>query len=286
MAGEHVFTTPPPGCAEDWTMAQNWKSFTKKEHLVWDKLKQRQTHQLGALASRAFLHGLHILDLPQPGIPDYQHLNERLLDRTGWQVVAVPGLIPNQAFFSHLANKRFPVANFLRSADNMDYSDEPDMFHDLFGHVPILTDPVFSDFLVAYGKAGLRAERLGAASYLGRLWLYTVEFGLVVEDGELRAYGGGLLSSAAETVSAVTSPTVRRVMLDIPRVMRTGYHFDRFQEIYFVVESFDELLRLTEQTDFASVYAWIGQLDDLAPSDGLEGDIPYDPAKSKKALLF
>lgn len=275
MAAKHIYDAPPEGCASDWTMPQNWDAFTGEEHRVWDQLLAKQSAALGSLASKAFLNGLDILNLSKPGIPDHRELNERLRCTTGWEIVAVPGWIPNEPFFTHLANKRFPVANFLRSGQDMDYSDEPDMFHDVFGHIPMLTDPVFSDFLVAYGKAGLRAEKLGAADYLGRLWLYTVEFGLVVEDGELRAYGGGLLSSLTETVSAVAGADVRRLRLDIPRVMRTGYHFDKFQEVYFVVDSFADLLRRTEQTNFAVLYEQIKDLPELQPSAETADDQPF-----------
>jgi phenylalanine-4-hydroxylase len=277
MAAKHVYDAPPEGCDSDWTMPQNWDAFTAEEHGVWDRLLAKQSAALGNLASKAFLNGLDILNMSRPGIPDHHELNERLKETTGWKVVAVPGWIPNEPFFTHLANKRFPAANFLRSGENMDYSDEPDMFHDIFGHIPMLTDPVFSDFLVAYGKAGLRAEKLGAADYLGRLWLYTVEFGLVIEDGELRAYGGGLLSSLAETTSAVTAPDVHRLRLDIPRVMRTGYHFDKFQDVYFVVDSFEDLLRRTEETNFAVVYEQIMALPDLEPSERISQDRVFDP---------
>lgn len=275
MAAKHVYETPPPECASDWTIPQNWHAFTPDEHAVWDALLARQSRALAPLASKTFLAGLDILNLSSPGIPDFRDLNRRLAPATGWQVVAVPGWIPNEPFFNHLVNKRFPVANFLRDGKDMDYSEEPDMFHDVFGHVPMLANPVFSDFLLAYGKAGLRAEKLGAADYLGRLWLYTVEFGLVVEDGELRAYGAGLLSSFAETVAAVRAPDVRRLCLSIPRVMRRKYHFDRFQSVYFVVESFEELLRQTEKTNFAVLYDEIAALGDLDPDVVEEGDHPF-----------
>jgi phenylalanine-4-hydroxylase len=272
MTATHIYDTPPPGCAVDWTMSQNWNAFADAEHDVWDRLLAKQSAALDKLASRAFLRGLDILNLSRPGIPDHRELNERLKAATEWEVVAVPGWIPNEPFFTHLANKRFPAANFLRTDQSMDYNEEPDMFHDIFGHIPMLTDPVFSDFLVAYGKAGLRAEKLGASDYLGRLWLYTVEFGLVVEDGELRAYGGGLLSSLAEAISAVTSPSVRRLGLDIPRVMRTGYHFDKFQDVYFVVDSFEDLLLQTEQANFAVLYEQARELPELDPSADAEHD--------------
>ena len=275
MAAKHVYDAPPAGCASDWTMPQNWDAFTQEEHDAWDRLLSKQSAALEKLASGAFLKGLDILNMSRSGIPDHRELNQRLQATTGWEVVAVPGWIPNEPFFTHLVNKRFPAANFLRAGEDMDYSDEPDMFHDVFGHIPMLTDPEFSDFLVAYGKAGLRAEKLGAADYLGHLWLYTVEFGLVVEDGELRAYGGGLLSSLAETVSAVTAPDVRRLRLDIPRVMRTGYHFDTFQDVYFVVDSFQDLLHQTERTNFSVLYEELAGLGAIDPRDTTPEDQPF-----------
>ncbi|MCW3836929.1 phenylalanine 4-monooxygenase [Sphingomonas canadensis] len=275
MAISHVFDAPPPGCAADWTMPQNWEAFTAREHAVWDKLLATNSRALEGYASRAFLKGLDLLQVMEPGIPDLKNLNPRLRAATGWEVVPVPGFIPNQPFFEHLANRRFPAANFLRSAEDMDYSEEPDMYHDLFGHVPMLTDPVFAEFMVAYGQAGLRAEKLGAADYLGRLWLYTVEFGLVAEDGGLRAFGGGLLSSYAETVAALTAPGVRRLRLDVARVMRTKYHFDRFQGVYFVVDSFEHLLRVMEETDLASVYTQVAGSPALEPGDSDPADEPY-----------
>lgn len=276
MVATHIYESPPEGAAADWTVPQNWEAFSSEEHAVWDKLLEQQSVALERFASRSFLRGLDILKMSQPGIPDYRELNARLKASTGWEVVAVPGWIPNEPFFTHLVNRRFPVANFLRSAENLAYSEEPDMFHDLFGHVPTLTDPAFSEFLVAYGEAGLRAEKLGAADYLGRVWLYTVEFGLVTEEGGLRAYGGGLLSSYAETVSALSDPAVLRVWLDIERAMRTNYNFDEFQRNYFVVESFDHLLHLTETADFADIYRRIADMPPLEPGERWTGDALYD----------
>jgi phenylalanine-4-hydroxylase len=275
VVAAHIYDTPPVGVAPDWTMPQNWEAFSADEHAVWDQLITQQSAALEHFASGAFLRGLDILRMTQSGIPDYRELNARLKLATGWEIVAVPGWIPNEPFFFHLANRRFPVANFLRSADSLAYSEEPDMFHDLFGHVPMLTNPAFSDFLVAYGEAGLRAEKLGTADYLGRLWLYTVEFGLVVEEGRLRAFGGGLLSSYAETVAALSAPDVRRMWLGIERVMRTNYHFDEFQNGYFVVESFDHLRHLTETTDFAEVYRKIAGMPLLQPGEPCVTDALY-----------
>ena len=276
LAATHIFDAPPEGVAADWTMPQNWHAFTPQQHETWRALFDRQSAALDGYACRAFLNGLDILRQLKPGVPNFAELNALLKPVTGWDVVAVPGWIPNKPFFEHLANKRFPAANFVRPPEQIAYSEEPDMFHDIFGHVPMLTDPAFSDFLVAYGQAGLRAETLGASDFLGRLWLYTVEFGLVVEEGELRAFGGGLMSSFAEMLSALTAAEPRRIWLDIERVMRTRYHFDAFQQNYFVVAGFEDLLRATEETDFASIYRKIAEEPALEPGDAWRGDVAYD----------
>lgn len=274
----HIFDAPPEGVAADWTMAQDWRAFTAAQHRTWRMLFEQQSAALPGYACADFLRGLDILRAVPAGVPDFAALNRHLKPVTGWEIVAVPGWIPNEPFFEHLANKRFPAANFLRPPEQIGYSEEPDMFHDIFGHVPMLTNPAFSEFLVAYGEAGLRAEKLGASDFLGRLWLYTTEFGLVVEEGELRAFGGGLLSSYAETVAALTSPEPRRIWLDIERVMRTKYHFDEFQRIYFVVEGFEALLSATEGADFSSIYSRVADDVPLEPEDAFPGDRAYDGA--------
>jgi phenylalanine-4-hydroxylase len=273
MASTHVYTSPPAGAAPDWTMPQDWHRFTAEEHATWDQLTARQSRSLDSLACAAFLSGMDILRLSKPGIPDLAELNPRLHAATGWRIVAVPGAIPNDAFFHHLSERRFPAANFLRPATSLDYSEEPDMFHDLFGHLPMLTDPVFADFMVAYGNAGLRAQTMDAADFLGRLYLHTVEFGLVKEPGGLRGFGAGLLSSYAETVHALTAPNVRRIAFDLARVMRTEYLFDEFQRAYFVIDSFEHLLKVTAETDFGPIYGQLRHLAPLAPGEACAGDV-------------
>lgn len=271
----HIYDSPPPGCAADWTMPQNWSAFSPSEHAVWDSLFERNASALRPFASRAFLDGLDVLQFDRQGVPKLEDINARLKKSTRFEVVAVPGWIPNEPFFRHLANRRFPAANFLRGPASLDYSEEPDMFHDLFGHVPTLTDPAFADFLVAYGEAGLRAETLGASHFLGRIWLYTVEFGLVCEDGALKAFGGGLLSSLAEARRAVTASDVRRLSLDVPRIMRTDYNFDSFQQVYFVIESFEHLMQVMEETDLAAVYREIANLPAIAADEAHPSDNPF-----------
>jgi phenylalanine-4-hydroxylase len=275
MAITHVFDTPPPGAQPDWTMPQNWEAFTAEQHSTWDRLVARQAQALPGYASGAFLAGLDILRLSKPGIPDFRELNGRLTAATGWQVVAVPGAIPNDAFFHHLAERRFPAANFLRGPDSLDYSEEPDLFHDLFGHLPMLTNPTFADFMHAYGQAGLRAESLGAAELLGNLYLYTVEFGLVAENGGLRGYGAGLLSSYSETIHALTSSSARRLRFDLRRVMRTNYLFDEFQRVYFVVDSFDHLLTTMEEANLAEIYQELQDAPRLAPDAVCPSDVAF-----------
>lgn len=262
----HVLTAPPADAAADWTIAQNWSSYTPEQHATWDTLFARQSKLLPGRASEAWMRGLDVLRLDKPGIPDFDALSDRLMKLTGWQVVAVPGLVPDDVFFDHMANRRFVAGNFIRRPDQLDYLQEPDVFHDVFGHVPMLADPVFADYLEAYGKGGQRALGLDALKYLGRLYWYTVEFGLVQEDDDLRIYGAGIVSSAAETRFALESSSPNRIAFDLARVMRTEYRIDDFQQNYFVIPSFDELLRTTIETDFSPLYNDLKRGGDIPPA--------------------
>ena len=253
----HVLDRPPEGAAADWTVPQDWSHYSAEEHAVWDRLFERQASLLPGRASEAYLRGLDVLKLSKPGIPDFEELSERLMKLTGWQVVAVPGLVPDAVFFEHMANRRFVAGNFIRRPDQLDYLQEPDVFHDVFGHVPMLADPVFADYLVAYGQGGQRALELGALKHLARLYWYTVEFGLIAEPEGLRIYGSGIVSSFAESRFALDDPSPNRIAFDLKRVMRTDYRIDDFQQNYFVIPSFDELLRVTVETDFAPLYSEI-----------------------------
>ncbi len=265
MANEtHVLDSPSPGASADWTVPQDWAHFSAEEHATWDTLFERQAKLLPGRASESYLRGLDVLKLSKPGIPDFEELSERLMKLTGWQVVAVPGLVPDDVFFEHMANRRFVAGNFIRRPDQLDYLQEPDVFHDVFGHVPMLADPVFADYLVAYGQGGQRALGLDALKYLGRLYWYTVEFGLIAEPEGLRIYGSGIVSSAAESRFALDDPSPNRIAFDLRRVMRTEYRIDDLQQNYFVIPSFDELLRVTVETDFAPLYDEIGSLSDIA----------------------
>lgn len=265
----HVLDSPP---STDWTVPQDWSHYTAEDHATWDTLFARQSALLPGRASNAFLRGLDVLKLSKPGIPDFAELSERLMQLTGWQVVAVPGLVPDDVFFDHMANRRFVAGNFIRRPDQLDYLQEPDVFHDVFGHVPMLADPVFADYLEAYGKGGQRALGMDALKYLARLYWYTVEFGLIAEPEGLRIYGSGIVSSFAESRFALNDPSPDRIAFDLSRVMRTEYRIDDFQQNYFVVPSFDELLRLTVETDFAPLYEQLKALPDIAVAEVLPED--------------
>ena len=250
---EHVFEAPPEGAAADWTIPQNWAAYTEVEHQTWDTLYARQMKILPGRAADAFMKGLDALDLNTGGIPDFEVMNPKLQALTGWTVVCVPGLVPDEVFFDHLANRRFVSGQFIRKPDQLDYLQEPDIFHDVFGHVPMLTDPDFAAYMEAYGKGGLRAASLGMLPNLARLYWYTVEFGLMKEGGALRIYGAGIVSSATESVFSLEDASPNRIGFDLERVMKTLYRIDDFQQVYFVIDSIEALKAVTLQ-DFGPVY--------------------------------
>lgn len=241
------------GCAADFTIAQDMGAYTPAQHALWRRLYQRQSAVARQHAARAFIDGMRHLDLAADGIPDFDAASQRLRALTNWEIVAVPGLIPDDAFFRHLAARRFPVTVWLREEHEIDYLVEPDVFHDFFGHLPLLTQPIFADYLQEYGRKGEEAMALGATKILARLFWYMVEFGLIREEGAVKAYGAGMLSSATETEYSVTSPVPNRLRFDLARVMGTDFRIDAFQETYFVLESYDELFAAMAQ-DFAPLY--------------------------------
>jgi phenylalanine-4-hydroxylase len=268
---EHAPPTRPEGAAPDWTIAQNWAAYTPAQHATWDTLFARQAKLLPGRVADEFIAGLDILRLSKPGIPDFDELSERLMKATGWQVLAVPGLVPDTVFFDHLAHRRFVAGNFIRRPDQLDYLQEPDVFHDVFGHVPLLANPVFADYMQAYGIGGQRANGLGAIRNLARLYWYTVEFGLVRTAQGLRVYGAGIASSHSETLFALDDPSPHRIGFDLRRIMRTDYRIDDFQQSYFVIDSFAALLEATLKTDFGPLYEHLATAPDVAV-DGLEHD--------------
>jgi phenylalanine-4-hydroxylase len=262
----------PEGTAADWTIPQNWRAYSAQEHATWDALFERQVAMLPGRVTPEFMSGLDVLRLSKPGIPDFEELSDRLMKATGWQVVAVPGLVPDDVFFDHLANRRFVAGNFIRRPDQLDYLQEPDVFHDIFGHVPLLVHPVFADYMQAYGIGGQRAAGLGAIERLSRLYWYTVEFGLVRSGGTLKLYGAGIVSSFTESVFALDDPSPNRIGFDLKRLMRTKYRIDDFQQNYFVIDSFEDLLDQTLNADFGPLYAELESEPDIE----IEAILPDD----------
>lgn len=265
----------PEGAAADWTIPQGWDAYTAEGHATWDTLFARQIAMLPGRVTPEFMDGLDVLRLSKPGIPDFDELSERLMKATGWQVVAVPGLVPDDVFFDHLANRRFVSGNFIRRPEQLDYLQEPDVFHDVFGHVPLLANPVFADYMQAYGQGGQRAAAMGAIDRLSRLYWYTVEFGLVRAGDGLALYGAGIVSSRSESIFALDDASPNRIAFDLKRVMRTRYRIDDFQQSYFVIDSFEDLLDQTLNTDFAPLYAELEGQPDHDPETILAHDRVY-----------
>ena len=251
-----VFTAPlrrPAHVGDDW-LEPRQRDYSSDEHAIWNALFERQMDILPGRACSAFFAGLQKLHLNRGGVPEFAQLSEQLGALTGWSVVPVPMLIPDHVFFWHLANRRFPAGNFIRGRDSFDYIQEPDVFHDVFGHVPLLTDPVFADYMHEYGKAGWKAMRYNRLKALGALSWYTVEFGLIREGDDLRIYGAGILSGPREAVFALEGRSPNRIMLNVDRVMRTDYVIDDLQPTYFVIDSFEDLYRQTVERDFDRLY--------------------------------
>ncbi len=253
---DDVFTAPlvrPAHVGADW-LEPAQTAYTVEDHAVWNDLFARQMEVLPGRACATFLQGLEKLDLSRGGIPEFGALSEELGALTGWSVVPVPMLIPDHVFFWHLANRRFPAGNFIRTRETFDYIEEPDVFHDVFGHVPMLTDPTYADYMQEYGRAGWKAMRHNRLKALGALYWYTVEFGLIEEAGAVRAYGAGILSGPTEAKFAVEAASPNRIMLNVDRVMRTDYVISDLQPTYFVIESFADLYRQTVERDFDRLY--------------------------------
>ena len=264
--------TDQPPERPDWTIDQGWHNYTPQEHAVWKTLFERQSKLLPGRACDEFVRGMQDLPIGPDQIPNFEQLSETLSQRTGWQIVAVPGLVPDDVFFEHLAHRRFPAGHFIRKPHELDYLEEPDVFHDVFGHVPMLMNPAIADYIQAYGEGGLRAKRLGVLEKLARVYWYTVEFGLVKQPDGLRVYGAGIASSATETVFSVEDDSPNRVDFDLERVMRTNYRIDDFQETYFVLDNLNDLLELA-RIDFAPLYERVAGASDFEPGDILPTDV-------------
>jgi phenylalanine-4-hydroxylase len=256
----------------NYAVEQDWSSYTPEQHALWSTLMNRQLALVKRYGAPQFLAGLSTLNI-QDGIPRFEEASRILRRATHWEIVAVPGLIPEEHFFAHLAQRRFPVTVWLRLPEEIDYLVEPDVFHDFFGHVPLLSDPVFADFVQAYGVAGRKAAAEGGVDMLARLYWYSVEFGLIDTGGELRTYGAGILSSAGETAYCIDSPRPHRIRFNLERVMRTGYLIDAYQKSYFVVDSFEQLFRDSYDRDFAPIYREFRDSPAIPPDTVLPDDV-------------
>ncbi len=260
-----------------YVVQQNWDNYTEQEHELWRKLYQRQSALLPGRACDEFIEALAKMDI-SAGIPVFEKTSKELFAATGWTIVAVPGLIPELTFFDHLANRRFPVTVWLRKPEEFNYIVEPDVFHDFFGHVPLLFNPVFADYMQRYGQGGLKAMRLGGLDELARLYWYTVEFGLINTPAGVRIYGAGILSSGGEVEYCLTRGTKsRHIRLDIERCLRTLYKIDSYQETYFVIDSYQQLFDGTAP-DFTPIYEKLKGMDVLPANTLLEGEIELLPS--------
>lgn len=269
MTGRHV--APDVEKKTDFTISQGWDDYSRDDHEIWRLLFERQARVLKGRVINEFHEGLAALKIDFSGIPDFRRLSDVLDRATGWQVVAVPGLVPDDIFFEHLANRRFPASNFIRMRDQLEYIEAPDVFHDVFGHVPLLMNEVFANYLQAYGKGGLRALGRNCLHQLARLYWYTVEFGLIETSEGIRIYGSGIVSSEAESKFSLESDSPNRIAFDLERVMRTNYRIDDFQQTYFVIPNFEALFEATLQ-DFGPIYDRLEGASDVAPEAILSGE--------------
>jgi phenylalanine-4-hydroxylase len=264
---------PRRGCAipPDFLVPQEPDRYTAQDHATWRTLFNRQTELLKGRVVPEYYAGLEALGITNAGIPDFAEMNRVLARATGWTVVAVPGLVPDAVFFAHFAARRFPAGYWIRSPEQLDYIEEPDVFHDVFGHVPLLMQPRYADYMAAYGRAGLAYAGDAALENLARLYWYTVEFGLMQTTAGLRIFGAGILSSAGESIYALESPQPLRIAFDCERVMRTRYEIDHYQSIYFVLSGYDDLPELRPEELNAHI-ASARRRNDIAPGQRVGSD--------------
>ena len=226
---------------ETFYCVQHYERYSPQDHEVWATLVSRRMETLEGQASEVFLNGVRRLGLDKDHVPKVEYVNSRLSALTGWQSRGVPGYLPAKAFFACLARRQFPTTIVIRPRERLEYLPEPDIFHDVFGHVPLHCDPVFAEFLQTYGQAALKCEDPNHIERLGRLFWFTVEFGLIREHGETKLYGSGLISSLGESFHALESPDVDRRPFDMVRVCDTPFEIDHYQPVLYVLESFQQL---------------------------------------------
>jgi phenylalanine-4-hydroxylase len=242
MLHRAIATKERPQGWQDYVVPQCWETFTDDDHAVWDLLFARQVELLGTRVVSPFLDGIDLLRLSHPGVPDLDELNAILEPRTGWQTVAVTGLVPDEIFFAMLAARVFPVGNFIRKREELDYLEEPDCFHDLFGHIPMLAHHDFAEMVEHVGRLGVAAIAAGEGDRVGRIYWHSVEFGLAREHGELKILGAGLASSFGEAHFSLESEEVERLPFSVEKAVNTPYRNDVFQPRYLVSESLDRTI--------------------------------------------
>lgn len=265
---------------------QPWAAYSSQDHAVWAQLFERQQQVLIGRASDEFITAQRAMKMTPDAIPKFDDLNRVLRAHTGWELIGVEGLLPELTFFDHLANRRFPVTWWIRKPEQIDYLSEPDLFHDLFGHVPLLMNPVFADYMQAYGRGGVKAHGINpdALVHLTRLYWYTVEFGLIKQADGLRIYGSGIVSSKGESIYSLESDAPNRIGFDLERLMRTRYRIDTYQKTYFVIDSFEQLMRSTEP-DFTPIYERLGQQESIPAGDVQATDTIYHRGSGEGWLL-
>ena len=255
---------------------QPWDNYTAVEHDTWATLFRRQRELLVGRADKEFIANQERLQMSADAIPRFDDLNRVLKPATGWEIIGVQGLLPELTFFEHLANRRFPVTWWIRKPEQLDYLSEPDLFHDIFGHVPLLLNPVFADYMQAYGAGGVKAAAIGpeALVNLTRLYWYTVEFGLIRTEEGLRIYGAGIVSSKGESIYSLESAAPNRIGFDLERVMQTRYRIDTYQKTYFVIDGYQQLMDAT-RPDFTPIYARLADASSVSAGDVLATDKAY-----------
>jgi len=255
---------------------QPWDTYTATDHETWATLFKRQRELLVGRAANEFVENQERFGMSADVIPKFSDLNRVLAETTGWELIAVEGLLPELTFFEHLANRRFPVTWWIRKPEQLDYLSEPDLFHDLFGHVPLLLNPVFADYMQAYGAGGVKAAAIApeALANLTRLYWYTVEFGLINTPEGLRIYGAGIVSSKGESIYSLEADAPNRIGFDLERVMRTRYRIDTYQKTYFVIDSYEQLIEAT-RPDFTPLYARLADAASHPAGNVLDSDTVY-----------
>lgn len=257
---------------EECIIEQNWGAYSASDHNTWKTLYNRQLETLKARVCEEYLEGLKTLHLVADTVPDFAQMNKYLRAATGWEVLAVPGLIASKPFFSMLANRQFPAGTFIRTPEQLDYLEEPDIFHDVFGHIPLLSNCAYANYMQEYGRAGLAALEHKGIKFLARLNWYTIEFGLIKNNGEVKAYGAGIMSSYGEAKYLFNDPSANWLQFEIDRVLRTGYYIDDLQASYFTIDSFESLFKQCIERPFIPLYEKFRAMPALTPFEIVEGD--------------